>query len=174
MIQRESLEEEEGEEFRNVILGGSFDKLHKGHKLLLKHALKFSNRIKIGLVKDEMLKNKLFSSKIENFNLRKNKIIGFLKKIRKNVHIDIVPLSDPYGPSIEDNTITDIIATEETLPRVIKINKIRSSKNLSKLKIHVVKLLLAEDGRIIRSSRIRTGEIDKDGKLIVKKIKIKY
>jgi phosphopantetheine adenylyltransferase len=113
MIQRESLEEEEGEEFRNVILGGSFDKLHKGHKLLLKHALKLSSRIKIGLVKDEMLKNKLLSSKIENFNLRKNKIIGFLKKIRKNVHIDIVPLSDPYGPSIEDNTITDIITLQE-------------------------------------------------------------
>jgi phosphopantetheine adenylyltransferase len=174
MIQQESLEEEGEEEFRNVILGGSFDKLHKGHKLLLKHALRFSDRIKIGLVKDEMLKDKLFSSKIEKFNLRKNKIISFLKKIRKNVKIDIIPLSDPYGPSIEDNTFTDIIATEETLPRVIKINKIRISKNLSKLKIHVVRLLLADDGRIIRSSRIRAGEIDKDGKLLVKKIKIKY
>jgi Predicted nucleotidyltransferase len=60
------------------------------------------------------------------------------------------------------------------VPRAVKINKIRTSRNLPKLRIHVVRLLLAEDGRVIRSSRIRAGEIDGDGKLLVNKIKIKY
>ncbi len=174
MILRGNQEEGGEEEFRKVILGGSFDKLHKGHKFLLKSALKISKKIKIGLVKDEILQDKPFSYQIEKFNIRKNKVISFLSELDKNIRIDIVPISDPYGPSIEEYDITDIVVTEETVPRAVKINKIRTSRNLPKLRIHVVRLLLAEDGRVIRSSRIRAGEIDGDGKLLVNKIKIKY
>lgn len=176
MILQENRVEGEEEGFKRiVILGGTFDKLHKGHLKILKLASKISNEIKIGLVKNKMINNKFLSKDIENFYSREKNIKNFFKRIKnKELKIEIIPLSDPYGPSLNLKEITDIIVTEETLPRAIFINKVRKSKGLNKLRIHKIKLVLSEDLRIIRSSRIRAKEINKNGELLVKEIKINY
>jgi len=169
LLENQVVEEEEGSK-RIVILGGTFDILHKGHKYILKEALKISKKIYIGLTVDELTKNKIFYEKIKNFNERKKAILNFIKILNKKSIIKIYPLKDPYGPSIKLKNITDLIVTEETLPRGLMINKIRKRKGLKKLKLHVLPLILAEDKRPIRSSRIRGGEINEDGKLLVKRI----
>ena len=170
ILQGNQVEEGEGESKRIVILGGTFDILHKGHKYILKEALKISKKIYIGLVVDELLKNKIFYEKIKSFNERKKAIKNFIKSLDKKAIVKIYSLKDPYGPSIKLKNITDLIVTEETLPRGLMINKIRERKGLRKLRIHVLSLILAEDKRPIRSSRIRGGEINEDGKLLVERI----
>lgn len=175
MTRQESLEEEGVEESKKVVLGGTFTQLHKGHKKLLRKAVSISSNIEIGLVADEATKGKMLSHMIEDFKKRKNILIKFLKKIKKkDLKVRIVPIHDPYGPSIHDPHLTDIVVTEETLPRAVEINKIRKRKNLRPLHIHVVKMVEAKDGRYIRSSRIRCGEIDKEGNVLANLIEIKY
>ena len=39
--------------FRKVAVGGTFDELHKGHKVLLMKAFEISERVLIGLCTDE-------------------------------------------------------------------------------------------------------------------------
>jgi len=172
MIQQENQEEGGVEESRIVILGGSFSQLHKGHVELLKHALKISKNIRIGLVKNPG--NKPFKEYIEDYEKRYENLKKTILNLNPEANIEIYPIEDPYGPSINQEDLTDIICTEETLPRAIEINKIRKERNLRTLKVHYIELSLAEDGRAIRSTRIRAGEIDKEGRLIAKTIEVLY
>lgn len=173
MIQRGSQEEGEVEgSKRIVVLGGTFSQIHEGHLALLKKALSISKELKIGLVENP--KGKIIEEKIESFEDRKSNLLKEIRRISKDAKIEIVAINDPYGPSTILSELTDIVCTEETLPRTLAINKIRETRGLKKLKVNVVGLINAEDGRPIRSSRIRLGEIDRKGNLLSKEIKILY
>lgn len=54
-------------------MGGTFDHLHIGHKLLLKTAFSISRKVVIGLTAEEMLNNKKYKSKLEDYKTRKKK-----------------------------------------------------------------------------------------------------
>lgn len=79
---------------------------------------------------------------------------------------EIVPIDDPYGPTIESNRIEGIIVSEETEPGAIEINQLRVKRGKRPLLIVVFKMILAEDGKPISSTRIRKQEVDRFGRLI--------
>ena len=78
----------------------------------------------------------------------------------------VVPLEDPYGTTIYDENIEAIVVSEETEPTAVEINEIRVSKGMMPLDIVVVSFVLAYDGTPISSTRIRSGEINQNGKFI--------
>ena len=51
-------------------MGGTFDHLHKGHELLINTALSISNNIVIGLTTKDLLSNKQYASKLEDYKTR--------------------------------------------------------------------------------------------------------
>ena len=58
--------------------GGTFDRLHDGHRRLIETGLKVSNKLVIGLTTQKMLKRKKFGSKIEDFETRKKHLENFI------------------------------------------------------------------------------------------------
>lgn len=53
--------ESSGEVYDNVVLGGTFDRLHPGHKILLSEAvLRCSKKLTVGVTNTEMLKSNYF------------------------------------------------------------------------------------------------------------------
>ncbi|MBP3226044.1 MAG: pantetheine-phosphate adenylyltransferase, partial [Methanobrevibacter sp.] len=78
----------------------------------------------------------------------------------------VVSLDDPFGTTIYEADFDAIVVSEETEPTAVKINEIRLSKGMNPLDIIVVSFVLAEDGNPISSTRIRRGEIDKNGLII--------
>ncbi|MFQ5815275.1 MAG: phosphopantetheine adenylyltransferase [Candidatus Hydrothermarchaeaceae archaeon] len=142
--------------FKKVAVGGTFDRLHKGHKALLRRAFELGEKVVVGITSDEMLQKEA-----DPLPVRMEELGDFLS----GLDYDLVVLEDPHGPSITDPEIDAIVVTEDTEPRAMEINSIRSKRNMMLLKIIVIKKVLAQDGKPISSTRVRRGEIDGDGVL---------
>jgi len=79
---------------------------------------------------------------------------------------EIVPLNDPFGPTIENDELEGIVVSEETEATAEIINKKRVDKGRKPLLIFVITMVLADDGKPISSTRIRKQEVDRYGHLI--------
>lgn len=146
--------------YKKVAVGGTFDKFHDGHKKLLSTAFELGDQIEIGVTSDAFggLKGDIDSCKERMDNLK----LFFDGKSNFNV----VPLDDPFGTTIFEEDFDAIVVSQETEPNAEKINEIRLSKSMKALDIVVVSFVLAEDGNPISSTRIRRGEINKNGLIL--------
>ncbi|KAJ2812003.1 hypothetical protein H4S07_001697 [Coemansia furcata] len=103
--------------FAHVAVGGTFDHLHVGHKILLTAtALAATKRIVCGISADALLENKQYKEYLETYRTRELNVLLFLRKIRKNIIVELVPIVDRYGPTITDSTIGALVVSQETLP----------------------------------------------------------
>ena len=148
-----------------IVVGGTFDRFHAGHKAFLDKAFKSGEKIIIGLTTPSMLKKIVMQDSIWSFKKRKKVVEEFVKKYKKR--FEVVPIHDIFGPSIEIEDLDAIVATEETRKTCERINILRKRKGLKPLKIIQIPYIYAEDCRKISSSRIRKGEIDREGKILI-------
>lgn len=126
--------------FNKVAMGGTFDRLHNGHRKLLTLASMSSiNTLVIGLMGDDMLASKAKANLIENFTFRKNKILEFITYIINPdvLAINVVELKDPFGPTITDGEIDAIVVSSETIAGAFKINELRAEKGFKPLAVLV-------------------------------------
>jgi len=141
--------------FKLAGMGGNFDHLHEGHKLLLKTALEVSESIVIGLTTEKMHKNKQFKEKIEDYSTRKLKIEKFIQTFSDLKRVQIIELNDSYGPPIEDKNYEALIISQETIPNALEINEIREQSGMKPLILVVIPILRDEKGNKISSTEIR-------------------
>ncbi|MEN4017079.1 MAG: phosphopantetheine adenylyltransferase [Methanobacterium sp.] len=144
-----------------VAVGGTFDRFHKGHEKLLNEAFETGDNVLIGVTSDEFGGKK---GNIDPYAKRISRLEEFLQKF--NSRYEVKKLEDPYGPTIYDSKIDAIVVSRETKPVADKINEIRQKKGMDPLQIFVIDWVLADDGRPILSTRIRNGEIDRNGKVL--------
>lgn len=149
--------------YSHIAVGGTFDHFHTGHEHLLKTAFKSAKKVTIGITNDNLLDHKEFKESIEPFEVRKKNLLDFLIKNKLNTNATIVQIHDIFGPASTDRSIDSIIATKETLRNVNLLNNKRVQNGLNKLKIVPVNFIKSEDKKIIRSARIRKGEINNQG-----------
>lgn len=128
--------------YDHVVLGGTFDNLHNGHKILLSTAqLKCNKSLTIGVTNEELLKNKILRELIDSTEKRIELLKKYLQDTDPYIEYKITEISDPFGPAIIDRSLQAIIVSEETIKGGEKINEIRVTKNMSKLDIDIIKLL---------------------------------
>ncbi|XP_073428426.1 bifunctional coenzyme A synthase isoform X1 [Dendrobates tinctorius] len=137
--------EEEGSPLQShsdVVVGGTFDRLHNAHKILLSVCCLLSERrLLIGVADRELLDNKVLKELIEPYETRVEKLSQFLVDVKPSLGYDIVPISDPYGPSITDPELRCIVVSEETQRGGLSVNKRRLENGLDELTIHEIQLI---------------------------------
>ena len=138
-------------------LGGTFDHLHEGHKFLLKTALSISELTEIGLTSQDLLKNKQYSSKLEDYETRKENLKSYISSIADLNRVNIVEISnwsdmDKYA---QDPEYDGLVVSQETYDNALKLNENRMKKGLKPLVLIVIPLLKDENNNKISSTSIR-------------------
>ncbi|KAK1223947.1 hypothetical protein PQX77_013168 [Marasmius sp. AFHP31] len=124
-------------------LGGTFDHLHSGHKILLSMAaFVTSRRIIVGVTHSSLLVRKTHASLIESLDIRIENVRRFLKRFAPHLEVyDIVPIEDVYGPTAWDTEVEALVVSKETLRGADEIAKLRASKSLSQLDTLVIDVI---------------------------------
>ncbi len=148
--------------YSNMVLGGTFDCLHIGHKKLIDKAFELAEFVSIGITSDELNRER---GKIiwESEAIRKRKLEDYLSSKGFQNRSKIILIDDIYGNSTIDPNLDAIIATKETLPNIEAVNLKRAKNGLKGLDVVMVSHAKDSSGKIISSSRIRNGEISPDG-----------
>jgi pantetheine-phosphate adenylyltransferase len=152
-----------------VMVGGTFDPLHDGHKRLISRSFELAGRegtVIIGLTTDSFARRKIHP--VQGYANRKSRLEKFIRDQGFFAEYTIEPLSDRYG-SATDVEFDALVVSEETLPIAHEINTLRREKRKRKVDIHQITCVLADDGRWISSTRIYRGEIDEHGRLLQKR-----
>lgn len=168
----------------SVAVGGTFDHLHAGHKLLLTIAALLINfrddpqrerSVTIGISGDALLQKKQYTDEMMDWNARQLSVREFLlgllemcqssEKLEsslcssseagsRSVHdefesglmIKYAELSDPYGPTVTDKSISALVISRETRAGGKAVNDKREANGWPPLEIFEVDVLGAEGG----------------------------
>ncbi len=153
-----------------LIASGTFDLLHIGHKSFLKKSLELADEVIVCITSNSYVESFKIDGEVEDFEIRKNKVVEFLISIGALDKVKIITIEDIYGPLLTNQFNSQAIAvTPENEKNAVKINIERVKKGLPKLEIKLVSMDLADDGGVISSTRIRRGEINRDGRAYVRK-----
>jgi pantetheine-phosphate adenylyltransferase len=154
--------------FKTVAVGGTFDEFHKGHRALLMKAFEVGQKVLIGLSSDEFAE-KLIRQKnhvIASYEKRLVELKEFLKQHGFLERAEIISLNDAYGITLSQGCLNALVVSRETEYMAQEINKKREKKGLKPLSIIVVEMVPAENCVPISTTRIRRGEIDREGHLL--------
>ena len=149
-----------------MLVGGTFDEFHKGHRALVMKAFEVGERVILGLSSGQLAKELRKNHKIASYEARLNELRSFLKKQGVHDRAKIVPLDTPYGITLSTTVADAFVVSRETEPRAMEINKKRVESGIKPLSLVVIDMIPAEDRVPISSTRIRHGEIDREGHLL--------
>jgi cytidyltransferase-like protein len=153
-------------ELKKVAVGGTFDELHRGHRVLLMKAFEVGERVIIGLCTDAFVKKLIKPHVTASYEERLKELNKFLLNLGFSGRAEVIPLNEPFGPSATDGSIDGLVVSEETLTTANKINSQRGKSGLSALKILTVSMVRSDNCGPISTTRIRRGEMDREGRLL--------
>ena len=150
--------------FDLVAMGGTFDVVHIGHMALLDKAFSISSKVIIGLSSDQLAK-KMGKNLTNDYIKRLSLLKSVIEKNFPNSSYEISKLENDFGPAVIEGSVKALVVSEETSGKGIRLNELRAERNLSPVRIVVVPMVLAKDGKAISTTRIKNFEIDDSGNL---------
>lgn len=154
-------------------VGGTFDHLHAGHKLLLQLSLfACTRKLIVGVMSDSLLSSKSHAELVEPLATRVSAVEAFLLRHgarRKGgegsgVEMNVLEIHDAYGPTAWDEDIDALVISKETTSGGDAVNRVRREKGLKELAIFsadVISSTLVED-EISLASSVRTRDLTGD------------
>jgi pantetheine-phosphate adenylyltransferase len=152
--------------FKKVAVGGTFDELHRGHKSLLDKAFEVGDKVVIGLSSDEFVSKMGKPHVTASYLERCKELEAYFKELGLTKRAEIMALNDPFGLTISEKGLEALVVSKETLKTAEKINEKRQNAGLEPLQIVAVNMVPAENNSPISTTRIRSGEIDRNGHML--------
>ncbi|WFD31601.1 Elongator subunit elp2 [Malassezia sp. CBS 17886] len=130
---------------RVVAVGGTFDHLHIGHKLLLSAAaLCATERLIVGVTDTALLSKKKHPEYVESLACRCAAVRQFLSAFcatMRPVELDIQPIADVAGPAGTDAELELLVVTDETAAGADAVAKVRAENGVQPVDVYAVSLV---------------------------------
>ncbi len=152
-------------EFSLIATGGTFDIIHRGHLTLLSNAFAISEKVIIGLTSDELAEKKGKQS-INKYEKRLENLTQVISKEFPNSSFQISKLDNDFGPAVLEKGVEALVVSDEKSNQGTILNQLRAEKKLLPVKIIMVPMFLAKDGKRISTTRIKNSDIDAEGNLL--------
>jgi pantetheine-phosphate adenylyltransferase len=123
----------------------------------LKTALSISEFVEIGLTSQHLLEKKQYTSKLEDYRTREEKLRSYLNSIADLNRINIVEIKnwadmDKYA---QDPEYEGLVVSQETYDNAVKLNDNREKIGLKPLVLIVIPLIKDKEENKISSTSIR-------------------
>lgn len=135
---------------KKVVIGGTFDILHNGHKALLRKAFELGV-VTIGLTSDAIAK-KIKKRKVKYFKYRKKELEDFITR-EFSKKPKIIKIEDKFGPTLKED-FDYIVVSPATYPTAKLINQKRKKRNKKPIKIVKIKFVLGKDRKPISVTQL--------------------
>ncbi|KAF8609862.1 Nucleotidylyl transferase [Ceratobasidium sp. AG-I] len=123
-------------------LGGTFDYLHPGHKILLSMAAWITTtKLIVGITDDSLLVKKANKQYIQPISARIASVRSFVRMFKPSIECDAVPIQDVYGPTGWDPNIQALVVSRETLNGASSVAQLRSEKSLPPLDLFTIDVI---------------------------------
>jgi pantetheine-phosphate adenylyltransferase len=155
---------------RVVAVGGTFDEFHKGHETLLLKAFEAGRRVKIGLCSENLVKRLNKPHVTAPYDQRLKELTAFLLRNGLLERAEISSIDDPFGVTLTDRSLEGIVVSRETESTALLINRKRRELGLPPLAIVVINMVPSNNHIPVSTTRIRCGEIDREGHVLRKRV----
>ena len=151
-----------------VCIGGTFNRLHAGHRLLITTAFQSGDRVVVGVSSDALVRRLRGegAKAVRPYAAREADVRRLLAPFGEDRY-EILSLDDPFIPAHRPD-FDAIVVSPDTLERAEEINALRDLHGMEMMKVIQIPFVEAFDGKRISSTRVIAGEIDEDGKAVVK------
>lgn len=153
--------------YKHIVAGGTFDGLHKGHQHFLTKTFAAGARVTIGLTSGRYIQKYKKGKNVAAYSRRYQTLTSWLRRQGLSARATVMPLHDPFGPTLLPGGFDAIAVTCDNKVMAEEINRQREQRGLTVLGVVDIDLVAAEDRRPISSTRVRAGEIDTGGRLIL-------
>ncbi|ODO03418.1 pantetheine-phosphate adenylyltransferase [Cryptococcus wingfieldii CBS 7118] len=130
--------------FPVVALGGTFDRLHAAHKLLLHLGVFLSTqKLIVGIMADNLLASKTHAELVQPLAERLDNANAFLARsgASDTLQLDVLRIDDALGPTRTDPDIQALVCSRETLSGGEYVNSSRKGAGLEELELFVVDVI---------------------------------
>lgn len=165
----DAFEEKKGvENYEHVVLGGTFDHLHSGHKILLAMSAWLATKsVTVGIIGEryfltrrewtfkmccliapDLLKSKKGAEWMESIETRTANVDKFLNTFKRGLVYDLPTIYDPFGPTKWDPKLQAIVGSRETLQGCVAVNEERKKADLSLLDIYIIDVISSSTANV--------------------------
>ncbi len=145
--------------FRHSVVGGTFDRLHPGHKKYLEETFEYSENVSIGLTSDGYIsrsKTKELKELVQPYDARRRGLENYLEEKGYSERSRVFEIEDELGDTLTNESYDAIfVAEEKGVETAGKINSRRQDVGLKPLEIVEIQPLLGADNERFSSTKIR-------------------
>ena len=92
--------------YSGVVIGGTFDRIHDGHKLLIQTALLLADdKFTVGVADGPLLENKVLKELIEPIDVRMEKVVQLIEESKPGIYVFIISV---FVQNTQQTQITNI------------------------------------------------------------------
>lgn len=128
--------------YDHVVVGGTFDRFHNGHRLLLSQCCLICDKeLLVGITDKDMNNKKVLKELIQPLELREASVRDFVMDIKPGLSLDPVPIVDVYGPTVVRPKLDCLVVSKETARGASAVNAGREEKGFKSMEVVVIDLV---------------------------------